>query len=637
MCGITGWAFAPPDEGRLQRALLSLSHRGPDGAGMWAGEDVALGHRRLAIIDLSSRADQPMANQDGSVRLVFNGEIYNFKKLRNELQRDFTFKSDSDTEVIVHGYTAWGIGGLVERLAGMFAFALWDGPRRVLHLARDRVGKKPLYYAKPGRALLFGSTLPSLLELLPERPRIRPDALADYLHYQCVPGDKSLLEGIHKLLPGHFASYDGSQLQIERYWRLSFARQEQHSDQDWVDQIEHELREATACRLVADVPVGVFLSGGVDSSLVTATAVEAAGGRVTTISAGFEQTAFDELRWARMVAQRLGTDHHEHVVRPDATSDLPWLVHAAGEPQADPALLPTMYLSRAARQSVTVVLTGDGGDEAFAGYPAPVIAGAAAVYQRAVPSGLREDFMPQRFSELAGRGGLIGRYARRLRRVAEAARGSFTWRFDMLAEKGFRGRLGEVLHPCLRAPLAAYDPDEHWDRAFRETDGPTPIDRVLQLELATQLPDLFLTKIDMASMAYGLEARSPFLDVSLLELSARVPARMKLKGWRSKALLKQLLLKKHPSREAVLRRKQGFSVPISDWLRGPLAGVTERALLKSLTGRELVALGPVQQLLQEHRSGVKDHGQRLWSLLILELWLQMFVDGTLKPHDRLEA
>jgi asparagine synthase (glutamine-hydrolysing) len=325
------------------------------------------------------------------------------------------------------------------------------------------------------------------------------------------------------------------------------------------------------------------------------------------------------------------------VVRPDATADLPWLVHAAGEPQGDPALLPTMYLSRAARQSVTVVLTGDGGDEAFAGYPAPLIAGAAAIYQWAVPLRWRQALAPLPFLGLEGRARLLGRYLRRFRRVAEAARGCFTWRFDMLAEKGFRGRLDEVLHPLVRRGLADYDPDEHWDRAYRETDGPTPIDRVLQLELETQLPDLFLTKIDMASMAYGLEARSPFLDVSLLELSARVPARMKLKGWRSKALLKKLLLKKHPSREAVLRRKQGFSVPISDWLRGPLARVADHALLKSLTARDLVELGPVRQLLDEHKAGVKDHGQRLWSLLILELWLQMFVDGTLKPNDRLEA
>jgi asparagine synthase (glutamine-hydrolysing) len=604
---------------------------------MWLGDEVALGHRRLAIIDLSSRADQPMSNQDGSVRVVFNGEIYNFKKLRGELAREYEFRSDSDTEVLIHGFSAWGLRGLVDRLSGMFAFALWDGRRRVLHLARDRVGKKPVYFARSGRALLFGSTLPSLIELMAMRPGIRADALADYLHYQCVPGDKSILEGVFKLLPGHLASYDGTDFRMERYWKLSFAQQDEHSEDEWVEQIEAKLREATASRLVADVPVGVFLSGGVDSSLITSTAVEAAGGRVTTISAGFEQAAFDELRWARLLAQRMGTDHHEHVVRPDATADLPWLVHASGEPQGDPALLPTMYLSRAARQSVTVVLTGDGGDEAFAGYPAPLIAGAAAIYQWAVPLRWRQALAPLPLLGLEGRARLVGRYLRRFRRVAEAARDCFTWRFDMLAEKGFRGRLDEVLHPLVRSGLADYDPDERWDRAYRETDGPTPIDRVLQLELETQLPDLFLTKIDMASMAYGLEARSPFLDVSLLELSARVPARMKLKGWRSKALLKKLLLKKHPSREAVLRRKQGFSVPISDWLRGPLARVADHALLESLTGRELVELGPVRQLLDEHKAGVKDHGQRLWSLLILELWLQMFVDGTLKPNDRLEA
>ena len=634
MCGIAGWAFAPPDEPRLRRALAALAHRGPDGEGGWSSHRASLGHRRLAIIDLSNRARQPMGNDDGSVQVSFNGEIYNFKALRAALEKNHCFRSDSDTEVLVHAYEEWGIDGLLDRITGMFAFALWDERLGRLHLVRDRFGKKPLYFTVPDGSLRFASTLPALLELLRSTPPLRPDALADYLHYLCVPGDKSILEGVHKLRPAHRATYDGERLEFHRYWRLSFAGQERRRDEEWLAVIDTELRRATTERLVADVPVGVFLSGGVDSSLVTAAAVEASSGRVTTISAGFDDRASDELRWARLVAERLGTEHHEHVIRPDSAADLPWLVYAAGEPLADPALLPTMYLARAARAHVTVILTGDGGDEAFAGYASSLIGRVAPVYEGVVPGLWRRSLVPQALQWVAQQPAPVGGLARKLRRLAEAARADFVWHHDNLSEKSFRGRAADILHPRIVAQLTGYDPDQLWDAAYAETDGPTCADRVLHLELVTQLPDLFLTKTDAASMAHSLEARSPFLDARLIELSARIPAAAKTRRLRSKALLKRLALLKGLPRPAILRAKHGFSVPVSAWLRGPLAGISQELLIQGLGRREIIDPPCLRRLLSEHRAGA-DHGQRLWSLLILELWLRMFLDHTLSPRDTL--
>lgn len=633
MCGIAGWAFGPRDDERLHRALGAEAHRGPDGEGVWVGSRASLGHRRLAIIDLSDRAAQPMSSPDGAVHVTFNGEIYNFHALRDELGSRCHFRSSGDTEVLVHGYEIWGLEGLLERIAGMFAFAIWDERRGLLHLARDRIGKKPLYYAREGGRLAFASTLPSLLHLLPTMPSLRADALADYLHYFCVPQDKSILEGVLKLPPGTAATFDGASLTLRRYWRLSFATQERRTADDWCDQVDAELRRATADRLVADVPVGVFLSGGVDSSLVTAMAAGASSSPITTISAGFDEASFDESRWARQVAQHLGTHHLELTMRPDAAADLPRLVYATGEPHADIAVLPTMCLARAAREHVKVVLTGDGGDEGFAGYPDALIARLAPSYARLVPRRLRAHLLPALLARAAQLPGPLARTARRLRRLAEADRGTFRWGYDNLGEKAFRGQLDELLLP-LAPQLGSYDPDAIWDQLFAATDGPTLSDRVLALELGGLLPDLYLTKTDTATMAYGLEARCPFLDARLLELAARIPAATKLEGLRGKALLKRLAARKGLPVSAMTRRKQGFSVPVGAWLRGPLTRAVDDFIVSGLGRRGLVDERTLRRLVAEHRSG-REHGQRLWALLILELWLRLFVDRTMTQGDAL--
>ncbi len=636
MCGICGQVGSRPDVGRLQSAMERMVHRGPDQAGSWLGPGVMLGHRRLAVIDLSNDACQPMASEDLTVRLVFNGEIYNFPALRRELESRHRFRSRSDSEVLVHGYEEWGIEGLLRRVSGMFAFALWDSTRGVLHLARDRLGKKPLFYAHTGGELAFASTLPALLDLLPGTPEADPVAVAEYLVHLCVPGSRSIVSGVSKLPPGHRAEFrrDGTFL-VERFWRLSFADQEKHSEAEWLDRIDTELRRAIKERLVSDVPLGVFLSGGVDSSLVAALAAQEAQGRLTTISAGFEEAAYDETPHARRVATHLGTEHHELLVRASDAAILPMLVHAVGEPFADQALLPTLFLAREARRTVTVVLTGDGGDESFAGY-SNIFAARAAPFYKLLPEQLRRGSVSHLLERLHARGGTLGTVGQKLRALTAPSSGSAVeWLFDPLGRRGFRGRLDGLLTDDFKARIAGHDPDEHWRRTWAEADGPTLIDRALYTELSALLPDMYLAKADSGTMAFGVEARAPLLDAGVVELAARIPAGVKVKGLQTKRLLRMLGARYMPA-EMLNRRKQGFVLPTSLWMRGALGEATAAILLSEAAWRRgIFAPAAVRVLLQDHREGRADHGQRLWTLLQLELWMQMYLDRTLSQHDLL--
>lgn len=635
MCGICGLAGRVPDLRRLRASMQAMEHRGPDQNGAWSGERVMLGHQRLSILDLSVLGRQPMENPAGTQQLVFNGEIFNFAELREQLRGRYPFRSGADTEVLLAGYEAWGIEGLLARIRGQFAFALWDAAAGTLHLARDHVGKKPLFYALNDGALAFASTLPSLLRLLPETPEVDPGAIQDYLLYLCVPGEGSMLQGVRKLPPAHRAEFRDGRLKVERYWSLSFARQEDRPEEEWLELVEAELRRAVRQRLVADVSVGVFLSGGVDSSLVTALASQEAPGRLTTISAGFEERAHDELEHSRAVARVLGTDHHEHVVRPDALSILPRLVHAAGEPFGDVAVLPTLLLSAAAREHVTVVLTGDGGDEGFAGYPGPRIARLAGAYRRVVPQWLRRG-APEQLARVARAPGRAGWVGKQLRRIAVPARGAggLRWEYDALGERGFRGRFDGLFADSFAARLEGRDPDAYWQAVFQAADARTDADRVMYTELSTLLPDQFLVKSDVATMAYGLEARSPLLDVGVLEMAARIPVSRKLAGWESKRLLKRLATRYVPP-ETVYRKKQGFSVPLGTWFRGGFGETVEDILCSATAQRGIFRPAAVAELVRSHREGRADHGQRLWLLLMLELWFRVVLDGTLAPADTL--
>lgn len=631
MCGICGWVGRAPDLKRLEAAQEHLRHRGPEGNGHWTGEGVMLGHTRLRVIDLSEAADQPMSNEDGRIQATFNGEIYNFKKLRAELIRHHRFRSSGDTEVLVHGYEEWGIEGLLERIRGMFAFAIWDENRHELHLARDRLGKKPLYIAEGQGGLTFSSTVPALIELLDRTPSVSTRAVADYLIALAVPGERSIFEGVSKLPPGHRATFSLGRLHIEPYWQLSFGQQENHSSLEWVERVDAEIGRAVKDRLVADVPVGVFLSGGVDSSLVAAWAARHSSQPIRTIAAGFTEAPFDERPYARQVASHLGTNHMELLIRPDVAALLPKMVAAVGEPFGDHAFLPTLALAEAVREHVTVVLTGDGGDESFAGYPSALVGRFADPYMRLLPTSVRRSLARQLRRLPANRP------VRHALRVAIPAQGErFLWRYDPLAQKGFRGMLDQILTDQWLQRLQGPDVDALWDTAFERSDGPSTTDRILDTELRTLLPDQFLVKTDRATMAWSLEARSPLLDSDLVALAARIPARQKLRALETKSLLRRVAERHLPVR-LTRRPKQGFSVPTSEWMRGPLRSLARQILLSDVAvQRGVLRPSVVRRLLDDHACGRADHGQRLWTLLQLELWFLMFTDRQLKSEDVLQ-
>jgi len=627
MCGLAGIVTDRAlDPQALERSASAMLHRGPDAGGSVRRGAAAFAFRRLRIIDLRPEGDQPMCNETGDVWIVFNGEIYNFQKLRRDLERRHQFRSRTDTETLIHGYEEWGFEGLLRRIDGMFAFAIWDERTQELLLARDRVGKKPLFYSQPSpRELAFGSTLNALLELLPARPEVDRVALDQYLVYQAVPAPQTIFAGVNALPPAHFLRFrQGQPPQAPQcYWRLSYQHKQRRSEADVLAEADSLLRDAVARRLIADVPLGAFLSGGVDSSLVVAIMSQLRSEPVETVTVGFDDPRFDERPFARQVAQRWRTNAHEYVLPPDEVQNLPLIIWHYGQPMADVSILPTFAVARRASEHVTVVLNGDGGDEAFCGYSRPMVARAAQVCRGWIPLGARDS--AARLISLLGRRGQLLAAA-----LATDARTSFVY------ERGFRGCRARLYHPEALLGIAGLDPDEHYRQAWTRADGPTDADRVLSAELTTYLPDQLLSKMDVATMAHSLEARSPLLDTRLLEFAATIPIEQLTQRWQTKYLLKRLAARYVP-RELLYRRKQGFVMPVSQWMRQELAPLT-RALLESLTcpERGMFRRDWVMGMLDEHLGGRQDWGQQLWTLVVLEIWYRLFVNRTLDPHTRLE-
>jgi asparagine synthase (glutamine-hydrolysing) len=624
VCGIAGRlnfrTGAPVDPGVLHGMGDLLAHRGPDGEGFWHQEAVGLAHRRLAIVDLSDAARQPMAAEDPRVRVVCNGEIYNFRELRVELEsRGHRFRTRSDTEVLLAAYSAYGIECL-SRLRGMFAFALWDGGRRRLVLARDRAGKKPLYYRLDGDGIAFASEPKAFLA--DPSFEARPDvaALSDYLTCHYVPAPGSAFAGVRRVPPAHYLVVESGQVRLERYWRLHYQPKRQLSEADAAAELLARLRDAVRCRLVADVPLGAFLSGGIDSSTVVALMAEAGAAPVRTFSIGFEEREYDELPYARLVARRYGTDHHEFVVRPEAVDVLPRLIWHYNEPYADSSAIPTFYLSELTRRHVTVALNGDGGDENLAGYRrhlagrlAERYAGLARPLRRPLAALLAALPAPGRRMTYARRilAGLgeppARRYARWASHLDPALKRELTTE-DFRREAGDRDSL------------------EHLTEAFRRAEGADLLDATLAGDVETYLPDDLLVKVDIATMAHGLEGRSPFLDHDVMEFCASLPSDLKLRGLTTKYLLKRSVRELLPA-PVVDRPKQGFGVPIDRWLRGELRTMVHDVLLDARTLRRGYFREPVvRRLLDEHGRGVRGWHSQLWSLLVLELWHRMFVD-----------
>ena len=622
MCGICGvWNYGKdePVDSRLLAAMRdTLTHRGPDDAGLYLSTDrrLGLGFRRLSIIDLSPAGHQPMTNEDRSVWIVFNGEIYNFLDLRPTLEaKGHIFRSRTDTEVILHLYEERGAGAFAE-LNGMFGLALWDERARRLVLARDRIGKKPLYYFDDGERLVFASELKGILADPTVPRRLDWAALGEYLALGYVPAPRTIFAGIRKVLPAHSLVHEGGRARLEAYWDWLPAFSSPRpawSEQEWVERLRASLGGAVRRRLVSDVPLGAFLSGGVDSSAVVALMAAASDRPVKTFSIGFAEETANELPFARMVAERYATEHHEMIVEPDAPRDvLPVLARQYDEPFADSSALPTYYVCRAARAHVTVALSGDGGDEGCAGYGRYGIARGEGVV----------DHLPSAIRALLGAAarslptGLRGQ--ERLRRLSlDAAE-----RYAALVRQMGPARMQSLLRPEAARRLAGGDPGVV-ARAMRDAGSLDRLSRMQYADVRTYLPDDILVKVDRASMLNSLEVRAPFLDHTFLELMASVPPQERWRGGSGKRLLKRALRGLVP--DLLLDRpKMGFGIPLAQWVRGGLAEYAREVFSDpSARARGIVNVEALLGQLERYRVGAGHHElTALWPFLMLEVWSQ---------------
>lgn len=644
MCGIAGgcWTDAgrPLERETLQEMTALLRHRGPDDEGhyfaapqshgnLFVTPGIALGSRRLAIIDRAG-GHQPISNEDGSVWVVLNGQIYNFVELRRRLEGGgHRFRTQSDTETIVHLYEDEGVR-CFEHLNGMFAIAIWDARQRQLVLARDRLGEKPLVYREePGR-LLFASELKSLLAV-PGVPReIDPQALDEYLTYQYVPHPRTIFKGIAKLPPGCFAVYRDGHLTLDRYWSVDWNFQRELPVEEYRERLRETMTSAVELRLQSEVPLGAFLSGGIDSSIIVGLMQKLGSQPVQTFSIGFAEKEYDETGYAWQVARHLGTEHRQFRVEPQAVDILPRLVWHFDEPFADSSAIPTWYVAQFTKQHVTVALSGDGGDELFAGYRR----------YRAVRLGDWFDRMPEPLRKVA-----TARFWQRL--PASAKQGSWRRRFKKLvaklSEDPRRRYFGwvSIFDEAARADLYTdefvgelpdSDPFGFLRRAYALADQRDIVTATTFVDVNTYLPCDILTKVDVASMAHGLECRAPFLDFRVAELAIGMPLALKIRGMQGKRILRDTFAELMPP--AVRRRgKMGFGVPLDHWFRGQLRELTRDVLLGSRAReRGLFRPATVERLVDEHQQGRFDHSYRLWSLLVLEMWFREWVDGH-PPHE----
>lgn len=601
----------------------AIRHRGPDDDGFYFSDGVGLAMRRLAIIDLK-RGQQPIHNEDRTAWIVFNGEIYNYRELRERLEKlGHHFYTDSDTEAIIHAYDQYGTD-CPKHLRGMFAFAIWDERRQELFLARDRVGKKPLLYAHLSDQLLFASEFSALL-LHPDVSRdIDFEAIHYYLSFICVPAPLTAYRDIRKLEPGHSLIWRKGEIKIERYWRLDFSKKIKISEEEAGERFVETLREAVRVRLMSEVPLGAFLSGGIDSSAVVALMSEESSEPIKTFSIGFEEQDFSELQHARRLARHVGADHHEFIVRPDALEVLPLLVEHYGEPYADSSAIPTYYVARETRRHVTVALNGDGGDECFAGYERYWGMTLAERY-RGMPEFIRESVIKgvvEAIPGFEGRRNPIRRAKRFVRSASLPPLERYTSWVSAFDEDAKRALYSESFCRETEAWNAA-TVLEPW---FASANGAGIIDASLLADTMTYLPNDLLVKVDIASMAVSLEARSPFLDHHMMEFAASLPERLKLRGIKTKYLLKRVLRKLVPT-ENLIRPKMGFGVPIAYWFRGALQPFLRQTLLSEKAERRgLFNPEATRRIVDEHVNGKRDYSSQLWTLLMLELWFERFID-----------
>ncbi len=632
MCGVVGLI----DPGLASRAMAAqlqqmttvIQHRGPDDWGHIAGDGCGIAMRRLSIIDVAG-GHQPIANETGDVHVVCNGEIYNFVDLRDELrQQGHRFRTGSDTEVIVHLYEQYG-DDCFSHLRGMFGIAIWDQRRDRVLIARDRVGKKPLYYAQAGDRFLFGSEMKSLLAVEPGLSRPDYTALGELLQFGYLHDPGTIYQDIHQLPPGHFGVFEDGRFTQRSYWSVSFEPDESRDDDEWIDELHWALMDAVRVRLRSDVPLGVFLSGGLDSSAIVAYAHAAGLDPIKTFTIGFDRRQWDESSDAKRVADHFGTDHHllrlnEADLADSFEATLRAVIHHCDEPFADSSAIPAFHVARLAREHVTVALSGDGGDELFGGYVYYFAAMMTERYQRLTPRLLTERLLPGLATKAAGR--LPGAWSYRSQRVARVLRDLWLpeeagyrnkrviWKADEV-----RGLLtGDVLAQS-RLVGEQFLPDHLWDVMTSDRDI---LSRLTEIDVRSKLVDDILVKVDRTSMAHSLEVRSPLLDHHIVELAARMPARMKIRHGRGKRVLRDVTRPRLPP-QTLRKGKQGFAVPLRDWFRGQLRDLTRDMLLDETSLPSSIFSGAeVKRILDEHDEGLTDHSGKIWSLLTFATWHQ---------------
>jgi asparagine synthase (glutamine-hydrolysing) len=630
MCGIAGIADAAHDAVEavtIHRMCQAIVHRGPDDEGIFVKAGVGLGMRRLSIIDLAG-GHQPIFNEDRSVWMVFNGEIYNFPDLRRELeQRGHRFSTETDTEVIVHLYEEHG-SDCVQKLRGMFAFALYDERQHRLLLARDRLGIKPLHYALVKGRLLFGSEIKAILAVAPELADVHPPALLQYFYFGYVPDPLTAFAPIKKLPPGHLLEFDEGKITVRQYWDLPrYGTHSPGSEEECLEQLEHLLAEAVRIRLISDVPLGALLSGGTDSSTVVALMARAASGPVKTFAIGFRQADFNEAPYARIVAERFGTEHHELILEPDVVQTVDTLTRSLEEPFGDSSMLPTYYVSCLARRHVTVALSGDGGDEAFAGYDRYRMH----LHDRSynwIPQSTR-DFYREHVHALVPYGAPGRNFAYSV---------SLPWQeryIEGVSLKPFQREMSLLSEDFTHLGEGKDDPFLLFREYLAQAPADDPLSRILYLDSKTYLPGDILTKVDRMSMATSLEARIPMLDHVFLEWVTGLAPEWKLRGPSQKYRLKKLAERVGVPKEVLCRPKRGFALPLEHWMRHELKDLIVTVLTEPRTlQRGYFNAKGVRRILDEHFQGRRDHSPRIWRLLMLELWHRNFLETAVAQQPK---
>jgi len=626
MCGIAGFSQFNQVKAKQQTLVEmgnAIFHRGPDAGGEYIGENIALCHRRLSIIDLSDAGVQPMHSADDKFVIAFNGEIYNFLELRTSLQSEgYQFNTHTDTEVILALYDKYGEKCL-EHLNGMFAFALWNKEKKELFVARDRMGKKPLYYYFDNENIFFASELKALL-VLPNIPKnVRDDAVYDFFVYQYIPDPKTIFENIYKLEPGHFITVNVNGFNKREYWDVSFA----HTSNDSEEKIKADLTtltdHCTKSRMISDVPLGAFLSGGVDSSGIVALMAKNSKSPITTCSIGFDDEKYNEVDFARSVAEQYKTNHHEFTVHKNVKDELNHIVSFFDEPFADPSLVPTYFVSELAKQKVTVAVAGDGGDEVFAGYEKYTVDHIENQLRQKVPLALRKYLFPP----LAKAAGCIN--ATPFRRAkslltslsVEPAMGFYITNSFITDEIW-----NDLVNDEMKKKLAGYHPSKITLDAYNKADGSDHLSKILYTDMKTYLPGGILVKVDRMSMANSLEVRAPILDYKLVEFAAKIPSKFKFNNGEKKYILKEIF-KPFLSDDILYRKKMGFSVPLGDWLRGEIKALAEDCLFNRKTG--LIGYfkqETIHKMWQQHQHKKVDYSAPLWSMLMFQMWWDKYMN-----------